>query len=731
MAADKRTSSGPSGWKLLLLVLFPSVDMLHMSYKIVDTLVDPNDNKIDSSSKIDLSPPSVEAIVTSDSTLSCGSHEDQLVCENGDVENFGRMTKGDPLIIFVVDHASIEGTYDRISGSIGERKCILNLCPWTLHSFDPGDHLKYGDNVFWNNLNMHGMYGLPFSVFKFICYSKKSLCFPLDKQLLFLVSCHAYVDSLVGSFLEGCLGKREMRHLDMASCDWKGSLLPKDSLLPPLVVPTYDGFLGYVVNETHLREILYTIVSYVEIHSDVKYTQHDGDEEDEETLEEELPYIPVLKDFYNLLWMANGKTGYSLCYGYVEFRDKLDCVQAYFTMNDWGFIASQKTDEVEMHDLRARDQGRHGRMLQQLSGIVDFPLQGSYDPSIFGIYFTRVRLGFPPKDFYVVIDTGSDVLWVSCVPCNGCPTYSLVQNRLEFFDPSSSSTARPVLCSDKICAIGGKSCAAQNHCGYAIHYGDGSGTSGYYIADFMHFDTIPLTNSSSRIVFGCSTYRTGELLTKPDKAIDGSFGLGQLGFLVIAQLATQGVTPNVFSHCLKGSNGRGGVLVLGQAVEPNLVYTPLVPSQPHYSIILEGIALNGQTLSINPELFKTRNNRGFMVDSGTTLAYLPEEAHDIFLNAINEAVSQKVRLVVSLDLQCYITTSSVSDIFPMVSLNYAGGATMVLRGEDYLIHRYSTGGSEVWCMSFQKSLTQGCTILGEVVLKDKIIVYDLDGQRIG
>ncbi|KAF3665711.1 putative thioredoxin H10 [Capsicum annuum] len=61
----------------------------NVQLEIVDTLVD---------------PPSVEAIVASDSTLSYGSHEDQLVCENGDVEHVGRLTKDDPLVIFVVDH---------------------------------------------------------------------------------------------------------------------------------------------------------------------------------------------------------------------------------------------------------------------------------------------------------------------------------------------------------------------------------------------------------------------------------------------------------------------------------------------------------------------------------------------------------------------------------------------------------------------------------------------------
>lgn len=35
-----------------------------------------------------------------------------------------------------------------------------------------------------------------------------------------------------------------------------------------------------------------------------------------------------------------------------------------------------------------------------------------------------MKLGNPPKEFYVQIDTGSDILWVTCNPCNGCPTSS-------------------------------------------------------------------------------------------------------------------------------------------------------------------------------------------------------------------------------------------------------------------------------------------------------------------
>lgn len=76
----------------------------------------------------------------------------------------------------------------------------------------------------------------------------------------------------------------------------------------------------------------------------------------------------------------------------------------------------------------------------------------------------------------------------------------------------------------------------------------------------------------------CSNLQTGEL-TKSDRAIDGIFGFGQQDMSVISQLSSQGVAPRVFSHCLKGDSSGGGILVLGEIVEPNIVYTSLVASQ--------------------------------------------------------------------------------------------------------------------------------------------------------
>ncbi|KAG5243276.1 aspartic proteinase protein [Salix suchowensis] len=395
-----------------------------------------------------------------------------------------------------------------------------------------------------------------------------------------------------------------------------------------------------------------------------------------------------------------------------------------------------KNHGLELHQLRARDRLRHARLYKALLVALLTSLS-KVPPILTSLYFTKVKLGSPPREFKVQIDTGSDVLWVCCNSCNNCPRTSGLGIQLNFFDPSSSSTAGQVRCSDPICTSAVQTTATQcssqtDQCSYTFQYGDGSGTSGYYVSDTLYFDAILgdslIANSSALIVFGCSAYQSGDL-TKTDKAVDGIFGFGQGELSVISQLSTRGITPRVFSHCLKGEGNGGGILVLGEILEPGIVYSPLVPSQPHYNLNLQSITINGQLLPIDPAAFATSKSRGTIVDSGTTLTYLVAEAYDPFVSAVNAIVSPSVTPIISKGNQCYLVSTSVSQVFPLASFNFAGGASMVLKPEDYLIPSGSSGGSAIWCIGFQK--VQGVSILGDLVLKDKIFVYDLVRQRIG
>lgn len=88
---------------------------------------------------------------------------------------------------------------------------------------------------------------------------------------------------------------------------------------------------------------------------------------------------------------------------------------------------------------------------------------------------------------------------------------SLYQVELNFFSPAGSSTASLISCSDPICASIVQTASAEcstgtNQCAYGFQYGDGSGTSGIYVADLLYFDTFLgsslIANSSAPIVFG-------------------------------------------------------------------------------------------------------------------------------------------------------------------------------------------------------------------------------------
>ncbi|CAL9224734.1 unnamed protein product, partial [Arabidopsis halleri] len=242
--------------------------------------------------------------------------------------------------------------------------------------------------------------------------------------------------------------------------------------------------------------------------------------------------------------------------------------------------------ELDLTQLGAFDSARHGRMLQSpVHGAFSFPVERGTNPISRDllydmIYYTTLEIGTPPREFNVVIDTGSDVLWVSCISCVGCPLHNVT-----FFDPGASSSAVKLACSDKRCFsdLHKKSgCSPLESCFYKVEYGDGSFTSGYYISDLISFETVMSSNltvkSSAPFVFGCSNLHLG-LTSLPETSIHGIVGLGKGRLLVLSQLSSQRLAPEVFSLCLSGGQEGRGVMILGENRLPNTVYTPLVRSQ--------------------------------------------------------------------------------------------------------------------------------------------------------
>ncbi|KAJ1279088.1 hypothetical protein BS78_04G128700 [Paspalum vaginatum] len=394
------------------------------------------------------------------------------------------------------------------------------------------------------------------------------------------------------------------------------------------------------------------------------------------------------------------------------------------------------TGDMEEHlgALRRHDVGRHGRLL----GAVDLPLGGNGLPTETGLYYTRIEIGSPPKGYYVQVDTGSDILWVNCIRCEGCPTRSNLGIELTQYDPAGSGAT--VGCDQEFCVANNAgvvpptcSSTSPSTCQFRITYGDGSSTTGFFVTDTVRYDQVSgngqTTPSNASVTFGCGAQLGGDLGSS-NQALDGILGFGQSNSSMLSQLAAAGKVTKIFAHCLDTVHG-GGIFAIGDVVQPKVNTTPLVPNMPHYNVNLEGISVGGATLQLPTSTFNTSENQGTIIDSGTTLAYLPEAVYKTLLSAVFNKYQDMV-LRDYQDFLCFQFSGSVDDGFPVITFSFEGGLTLDVYPHDYLFQN----GNDLYCVGFlngglQTKDGKDMVLLGDLVLSNKLVVYDLENQVIG
>lgn len=390
-------------------------------------------------------------------------------------------------------------------------------------------------------------------------------------------------------------------------------------------------------------------------------------------------------------------------------------------------------------DLRKHDLRRHSRILAAATpaGAIDLPLGGIGLPTEAGLYYAQIGIGTPAKNYYVQVDTGSDLLWVNCISCSNCPRKSNLGIELTLYDPKSSSSGSPVACDDRFCYIasGGESpqCYHNLPCGYRVMYGDGSSSGGIYVKDVVTYNQVSADHrtlpANASISFGCGAQQSGDLGSSSE-ALDGILGFGQANSSMLSQLASSGKVRKEFAHCLDTENG-GGIFAIGHVVQPKVQTTPLVPDQPHYNVNMKSIEVGGNFLQLPTDLFENGENRGTIIDSGTTLAYLPDAAYKSLLDAIFSS-HQSLDFFTVQDFQCFRYSGSVDDGFPLVTLHFDKSLSLRVHPHDYFFQN----DDDVWCVGWQNGGEQSSdgkyrVLLGDLALSNKLVVYDLVNQAIG
>ncbi|XP_051139999.1 aspartic proteinase 36-like [Andrographis paniculata] len=391
-------------------------------------------------------------------------------------------------------------------------------------------------------------------------------------------------------------------------------------------------------------------------------------------------------------------------------------------------------ERASLRSLRAHDSRRHGRML----AAIDLQLGGDGSPTNAALYYTKITIGTPPVDYHVQVDTGSDILWVNCHNCEHCPTRSDLEIPLKQYDLSASSTGKLISCDHDFCnsASSGpdQNCIVGMNCEYSVTYGDGSRTEGHFVKDVFTFDqvtgNIQTSTMNGSIAFGCSAKQSGELGSSTE-AVDGIIGFGQANTSILSQLASSGKVKKIFSHCLDGSKG-GGIFAIGHVLQPKVNRTPLVPNQQHYNIIMKAIEVGGQFLNLPTDLFDTGSSRGTIIDSGTTLAYLPSEVYQMLMNKMMGRQPNLDTHIVEQQFRCFWYTENIDDGFPVVTFHFENSLSLPVYPHDYL---FEVKDNE-YCIGWQNSGMQTrdgreITLLGDMVLSDKLVLYDLENQTIG
>ncbi|WOL00571.1 hypothetical protein Cni_G09284 [Canna indica] len=339
-----------------------------------------------------------------------------------------------------------------------------------------------------------------------------------------------------------------------------------------------------------------------------------------------------------------------------------------------------------------------------------------------GYYTSRLFIGTPPQEFALIVDSGSTVTYVPCSSCEQCGNHQDPR-----FRPDKSSTYEPLKCNvDCTCDKESMQCA------YERQYAEMSSSSGVLGADIISFGEESALKPK-RATFGCETSETGDLFSQH---ADGIMGLGRGQLSIMDQLVDKGVISDSFSLCYGGMDIGGGAMVLGGISPPHgMVFAHSDPVRsPYYNIELKEIHVAGKPLRLDPKVFDGKH--GTVLDSGTTYAYLPEEAFKRFRDAIMSHL-HSLKQIRGPDPNfkdlCFSgagsEVSGLSKTFPEVEMVFGNGQKISLSPENYLFRHSKVRGA--YCLGVFQNGKDPTTLLGGIIVRNTLVTYDRQYERIG
>lgn len=363
-----------------------------------------------------------------------------------------------------------------------------------------------------------------------------------------------------------------------------------------------------------------------------------------------------------------------------------------------------------------------------------------------GEYFMDVYVGTPPRHMSLVLDTGSDLNWIQCLPCHDCFNQSQ-----PYYDPTKSTSYTNITCADRRCSLVSspdphQPCHSDDQsCPYFYWYGDSSNTTGDFALETF---TVNMTKGKEgkvraveRVMFGCGHWNRGLF-----HGASGLLGLGRGPLSFASQL--QSLYGHSFSYCLVDRNSDGNVsskFVLGE--DKSLIANPLlnftsflhgggdeVVVDTFYYVGIKEIVVDDEILPIPPEIWEltSKGDGGTIIDSGTTLSYFAESAYQTIKRSLMTKIGNKYPIVKVLDGMlepCYnisgIDAGGVE--MPEFGIVFKDGGVWNFPAENYFV----TMNDQVVCLAMLETPHSNLSILGNFIQQNFHVSYDIKRSRLG
>ncbi|KAK1551217.1 hypothetical protein Q3G72_032192 [Acer saccharum] len=391
-------------------------------------------------------------------------------------------------------------------------------------------------------------------------------------------------------------------------------------------------------------------------------------------------------------------------------------------------------DQARIHSINSRrlylNSSDRNRFDQTKSATT---LPFGYDLSIGGgEFYAKVDIGTPGQSNYVILDTGSDITWIQCMPC----LVRYFKQPSPIFDPSKSSSHSSIPCKSSRCNLLSVSnpphprgCESAK-CTYSSAYMDGSFTHGHFVQDKL---TFPSADRKSKVVvndymFGCGQNNRD---VDPDGSI-GLMGLSRSPISFVYQTASK--YKKYFSYCLPSDFSSTGYITFGKPDDLNNKYIkftriPTTPKQSQfYDVVITGISVAGKKIPIKRSVFA---DGGAIIDSGTSITRLQPEAYAALKSAFHKEMSRYKLLAPDPEHgnieNCYDFSMYETVVIPKISFIFKGRVKLEVNVKGTMLAE----DVKRVCLAFIAAGDGDGAVLGNLMQRTVQVVHDVEGRRIG